>query len=141
MAKRKKRKEEKIKNNFTVELFGLFLVLFAIIGIYPFGKVGFFFECFSVFLVGTWYNVLLVLIGIIGIYMMIKREKPKYFSSNLIGFYIMIIAVLTLTHLVYKDYSGFNMIRKTFDDLLGFFNHTISEPPAGAGMLGACFGY
>ena len=139
MAKRKKRKEEKIKNNFTVELFGLFLVLFAIIGIYPFGKVGFFFECFSIFLVGTWYNVLLVLIGIIGIYMMIKREKPKYFSSNLIGFYIMIIAVLTLTHLVYKDFSGFNMIKKTFDDLLGFFNHTISEPPAGAGMLGACF--
>ena len=139
MAKRKKRKEEKIKNNFTVELFGLFLVLFAIIGIYPFGKVGFFFECFSVFLVGTWYNVLLVLIGIIGIYMMIKREKPKYFSSNLIGFYIMIIAGLTLTHLVYKEFSGFDMIRKTFDDLLGFFNHTISEPPAGAGMLGACF--
>ena len=138
MAKRKKRKEEKIKNNFTVELFGLFLVLFAIIGIYPFGKVGFFFECFSVFLVGTWYNVLLVLIGIIGIYMMIKRDKPKYFSSNLIGFYIMIISILILTHLVYKDYVGFEMIRKTFDDLLGFFNHTISEPPAGAGMLGAC---
>ena len=84
MAKKKRRNKEKESSNLSTELFGLFLVLFAIIGIYPFGKVGFFFECFSVFLVGTWYNVLLVLIGIIGIYMMIKREKPKYFSSNLI---------------------------------------------------------
>ena len=139
MAKRKKRKEEQPKSSFGVELYGLFLVLFAIIGIYPFGKVGFFFECFAAFLVGTWYNVFLVLIGIIGIYMMIKREKPKYFSSNLIGLYILFIAILVLTHLVYKDYSGFDMIRKTFDDLLGFFNKSLSDVPSGSGMLGAIF--
>lgn len=137
MAKKKNRKEEKKTSSYQIELYGLLLVLFAIIGIYPFGKIGFFFECFAAFLVGTWYNVLFIIVAIVGIYMMIKREKPKFFNSNLIGLYILIIAVLIMTHLVYKDYSGFAMIKKSLEDLCGFFNKTITTVPAGGGMIGA----
>ena len=137
MAKKKNRKEEKKTNSYQVELYGLLLVLFAIIGIYPFGKIGFFFECFAAFLVGTWYNVLFVIVAIIGIYMMIKRERPKFFNSNLIGLYILIMAVLIMTHLVYDDYTGFAMIKKTLEDLCSFFNKTVTVVPSGGGMIGA----
>lgn len=137
MAKKKKRKEEKKTSNYQVELYGLLLVLFSIIGIYPFGKIGFFFECFAAFLVGTWYNVLFIIVAIVGIYMMVKREKPKFFTSNLIGLYILIIAILIMSHLVYKDYSGFLIIKKTLEDLCGFFNRSITSVPAGGGMIGA----
>ena len=137
MGKKKKRREEKKTSSYQIELYGLLLVLFAIIGIYPFGKVGFFFECFAAFLVGSWYNVLFVILAVIGIYMMIKRQRPKFLTSNLIGLYILMIAVLIMSHLAYKDYTGFEMIKKTLEDLCSFFNKTITSVPAGGGIIGA----
>ena len=40
MAKRKKKKEEKKETSYKTELYGLFLVLCAIIGIGEFGIIG-----------------------------------------------------------------------------------------------------
>ena len=62
MAKKKKRKSTKKQtHNYSVELIGILLVIIAIIGIIPnTGVVGNFISNFSAFLVGTWYNVLLI---------------------------------------------------------------------------------
>lgn len=139
MAKKKKRKEEHAKKNYQTELVGLLLLLFAIIGIYPFGKIGFFFQCFAAFLVGTWYNVLFIIIAIVGLYMMVKREKPMFFTSNLVGLYILMLAVLIMSHLVYKDFTGFVMIRKTVEDLCAFFSKSVTTVPSGGGVIGAIF--
>ena len=61
MAKKKKRKEtKKPDNGYKIELTGLLFILIAIIGFGRFGIVGRCIGDFSAFLVGSWYNVLLV---------------------------------------------------------------------------------
>ena len=119
MAKKKKRKEtSKKKNSYSVELNGLILILFSIIGFGILGIVGQAISSFAGFLVGTWYNVLLFAVFIVGIYMMIKREKPDFFTSKLFGLYIFTIGILVLSHINYvkdTDLQGFSMIEETIN--------------------------
>ncbi len=138
MAKKKKRKEEKKGSSYGVELRGLLMILISLIGLCEFGIVGTFFKGFAAFLVGEWYSILFVILAIIGIYMMVKREKPNYFNSNLIGLYILILAVLILSHLDYSQFKGFEIISKTFENSWAF----IKNPDVklyGGGIIGGCF--
>ena len=110
----------------------------AIIGIIPnTGIVGNFISNFSAFLVGTWYNVLLGLIMVIGLYMIIKREKPNFFTSKLIGLYIFIIGILVFSHLEYaKELKGFEMIEETVNH---FMTSASSRANLGGGLIGSSF--
>lgn len=141
MAKKKKRKETKKKNSgYQVELVGIFLILLSIIGFIPnTGVVGNFISSFAGFLVGTWYNVLLGAVMIVGIYMMVKRDKPDFFTSKLIGLYIVCIAVLVFSHIKYiqdKDLKGFEIVTQTVNNLMQSSNNGIN---LGGGMIGALF--
>ncbi len=141
MAKTKKRKEIKKKGTgYQTELIGLLLILIAIIGSIPkTGIVGNFISSFAVFLVGTWYNPLLVAVLIIGIYMMIKREKPDFFTSKLIGLYIFIIAILIFSHVKYiqnEELKGFQIIVETVNNFMASPSNRIN---LGGGVLGALF--
>jgi len=101
MAKKKKRKvTKKESSNYSNELIGILLIIIAVIGIIPnTGVVGNFVSNFAAFLVGTWYNVLLIAVMVVGIYMIIKREKPDFLTSKLVGVYIFAISILILSHL------------------------------------------
>ena len=102
MAKRKKKKEEKKETSYKTELYGLFLVLCAIIGIGEFGIIGKAIVAFASFLAGAYGKVILALVFIDGLYRIIKRTKPKYFtSSRLWGLYLILIAILVLAHTSY----------------------------------------
>lgn len=80
MAKKKKRKEPVNKNkDYMVELKGIMLLLIAIIGCCPFGIVADIIKGFSAFLVGTWWAVLLVLVGLSGIFMIIREGRCLIF--------------------------------------------------------------
>ena len=116
MAKKKKRKEEKKPASYQVELLGMVLLLVSIIGICEFGIVGTFFKCFAAFLIGEWYILLFILLSIVGVYMIIKRDKPNYFTSKLIGLYIMLVSLLILLHVPYGQYEGFEIIKRTFEN-------------------------
>lgn len=122
MAKKKKRKENKKKNSgYQVELKGLGLILVAIIGFGRFGMVGKLFSAFAVFLVGTWYNVLLVAVLIVGIYMMMKRDKPDFFTTKLMGLYVFAIGLLIFSHLdyvVHNDLKDFEIIKETVNNFM-----------------------
>ena len=141
MAKKKKRKEtKKEKSGYQVELFGLLLVLIAIIGFIPnTGIVGNFISSFAIFLVGTWYNIILICLSIVGIYMMIKRDKPDFFTSKLIGFYIFLIGILILSHINYiqnTDLKGFEIITETVNN---FMLANTNKTNLGGGIIGALF--
>ena len=141
MAKKKKRKDNsKKKNSYSVELNGLILILFSIIGFGRFGIVGQAISSFAGFLVGTWYNVLLFAVFIVGIYMMIKREKPDFFTSKLFGLYIFTIGILVLSHINYvkdTDLQGFAMIEETINNfMLSIKNVDVIQ---GGGVIGALF--
>ena len=138
MAKKKKRKEEKKPASYQVELLGMVLLLVSIIGICEFGIVGTFFKCFAAFLIGEWYILLFILLSIVGVYMIIKRDKHNYFTSKLIGLYIMLISLLILLHVPYGQYEGFEIIKKTFENLGAFIKNPESRL-YGGGIIGGLF--
>ena len=138
MAKKKKRKEEKKSSSYGVELKGLLLILISLIGLCEFGIVGTFFKGFAAFLVGEWYSVLFVILAAVGIYMMVKREKPNFFNSNLIGLYILMLAILVLSHLDYSQFKGFEIIEKTFENSWAFIKNSDIKL-YGGGIIGGAF--
>lgn len=140
MAKKKKRKEEKKKPSYQVELKGLALILIAIIGFGRFGVVGKLISAFSVFLVGTWFNVLLLAVFIVGIYMMVKREKPDFFTSKLTGLYIFVIGLLVFSHLdyvVHNDLKDFEIVKETVNNFMASTKTIMNVQ--GGGIIGAVF--
>ena len=142
MAKKKKRKETKKDSSYLIELKGMLLILIAIIGICKFGIVGAFIEHFAAFFVGVAYNILLLVLFIVGVYMIIKREYPTFFSSKLIGIYAIVIALLVFCHLDYikqLETSGTQIFTETIDNLMAFANNT--GKIQGGGILGAFFAW
>ena len=139
MAKKKKRKEtKKPSSNYSIELTGVILIAIAIIGICQFGIVGNFLSGFASFLVGTAYSILLVCVFITGVYMIVKREKPDFFTSKLVGLYIFSLALLILFHANYiknLDLQGFEVVKETVDNLMGAINGV--EKIQGGGIIGA----
>src|SRR5574344_1095733 len=102
MAKRKKSKENKQSFGFSVELTGLILILIGIIG-FGFGAIGTILKEFSMFLAGNWYFVILIYLIIIGIYMLIKRKMPNFFTSRLVGIYFLFLVLLIATHFSFLE--------------------------------------
>ena len=142
MAKKKKRKNaKKEEKQYSFELIGILLIIIAIIGIMPnTGIVGNFVSNFSAFLVGTWYNVLLGIIIIVGIYMIVKRNKPDFVNSKSIGLYMLAISILTLSHLEYiktGKLSGFEIITETINNFMS--SAVVSKTNIGGGLIGAVF--
>ena len=135
MDKKKKRKEE-VKTNNYIELYGILLIVIAIIGTCKFGIVGKYLTGFAAFLFGEIYIVLFAILFAIGLYIMMKREKPNFLTSKLIGLYIILAAVLVLIHFPYDSYNGFEIVEKTFGNLCNY----IKDPKTnlfGGGMTGA----
>ncbi len=141
MAKKKKKKEISKKNiGYYTELLGLLYIVITLLGLGQLGLVGGLITSFSAFLVGSWYYVLLILVFIIGAYMMIKREKPNYFTSRLLGLYVIIIAVLLSSHLNYikdMEIKNFEIIKDTISN---FMTSTYDlKNIQGGGFLGSVF--
>ncbi len=144
MAKKKKRKTpEKKGAAYNVEIKGIILILIAIIGCCPFGVVADIIRGFAGFLVGVWYIPLLLLVGLVGIYMMVKRQLPDFLTSRLIGLYILTLGILILSHTGYiaslstHGIEGFEVITETINNLMGFVNGAVDLQ--GGGIIGAVF--
>ena len=143
MAKRKRRKQTKKEASYSIELKGILLLLIAIIGCCPFGIAADIFKGFAAFIAGVWYIIPLIGIGATGIYMMIKRENPDFLTSRLVGLYILMIGILTLSHNEYirelasKGIDASKIFTETINNLMGFVKHT--EAIQGGGIIGAIF--
>ena len=147
MAKRKKRREKK-EFKYVAELLGIVFILISILGIGKYGVVGRMLSSFSLFLVGSMYLVFLVVIFILGSYMIIKREKPNFLSTKLIGIYIATIGLLVLMHkefVVQNDGNSMNIFKETINQLVAGFNFINSTGyvkdafAVGGGLIGAIF--
>lgn len=141
MAKNKKRKEEKKKGTgYEIELIGLLFIVTAIIGFCAYGWLGTLIRSFFIFVFGTWYGLLFLAIFIVGVYMIVKRSKPNFFTSKLFGLYIIIIGILIMAHTNYlsgNDLKGFDVVKET---ITNFFDATTKVRSAqGGGIVGAIF--
>ena len=143
MAKKKNRKtKEKQTASYSVELKGIILILIAIIGCCPFGIAADVIKGFSAFLTGAWYVVPLIGLGVCGGYMMVKRDKPDFFTSNLIGLYILFLGILILSHTEYikqLDTAGasFDVLKETINNVMGFVSN--NQTIQGGGIIGGIF--
>ena len=148
MAKRKKRKTTTSKVKFSSELTGLIFILIGIIGIGNFGPVGHIIKSFAIFLMGTWWAIAVSLLMILGLYMIVKKDLPKFFNSRLIGIYLLLIALLAFSHIDYISGDG-TVIKSTevFQNTIDKFMNTINDiaytnlSQTGGGIIGAFFAW
>ncbi len=104
MAKRKKSKESSTQG-MSIELTGLILAIIGIIG-FGFGHVGTIIKEFAMFLFGSWWLIFVIYLLMVGLYMLFKRKMPKFFSSRLIGFYLIVIVILVASHFTFLNKLG-----------------------------------
>ncbi len=147
MAKRKKSKDSG-KQGISVELTGLILILIGIIG-FGFGKVGLLIKEFAMFLLGSWWIVFIIYLILIGMFMLFKRKMPKFFSSRLIGFYLVMLVILTASHFTFlnkvdvpKDVLKVTLDQfmdriNTITDLADILNTGDTSIAIGGGVVGA----
>ncbi len=150
MPKKKKRKEVKKDSNAWIEVKGILLILITVIGLCKFKPLSNIINGFAGFLVGVWWGVLLLLIGIIGGYMIVKRSKPDLLTSHFIGLYVIIIGLLALSHVGYIDKNitksleegqslSYSVVfEETFNNLNNFIDGSLDIQ--GGGVIGALFG-
>ena len=104
MAKRKKRSNDSSKK-FPIEIKGILLIIAGVIGFLGFNAnvLGTLFKGFAMFLMGSFDFIFLTLLIIWGLYILIKRENPKFFSARIFGLIIFLIGLLSLAH---SNYLG-----------------------------------
>ena len=147
MAKKKTKREKKKGFAYSSELYGVIFLLAGIIGIGKYGPVGNLISSFAVFLVGVFYNILLVLLIILGGYLIIKREWPNFFTTKMLGFYLFMIGILSLMHEDYisaNNYNGIKVFQETVDQLTVAFSTIMNSNATidiiGGGIIGCTFG-
>lgn len=142
MAKKKTSKNSTKKNDsYAAELWGVLLILVAIMGFGSFGPVGNVIKGFAIFLMGTWYVVALLACLFTGVYMLVKRHAPNYFTIRLVGVYMLILSLLVYSHLEYairEGLSGQKIIEATLNNFMdaGLINYTANS---GGGIIGGIF--
>jgi len=160
VAKKKKRKEEKKEEKgYIIDLKGIGFLLVAVIGLCPFGIVADIIKGFAAFLVGAWWAILLIGIGIYGSYMIVKRERPDILNVKFIGIYVVLFAVLVFSHLSMVEHlqnnklnidsfkiveNGITVLRETVNNILSFINTNNNQlmnfsGDLGGGIAGAIF--
>lgn len=145
MAKRKRKKVVKKGFGYSAELYGIILVLIAILGIGMYGPVGRIFASFGLFLVGSLYMPFLLMLLIIGGYLLLKREKPDLFSTKLVGLYVFVLGLLIMMHKEFVLENDGNMaliFKETVNQLVMSFNSIMNSGyledwlAVGGGLIG-----
>ena len=148
MAKKKRKKQTKKTFEYKSELIGLILLVLSVLGIGKLGVAGELVASFALFLVGSIYMVLLAVIFIVGGYLLIKREWPDFFSTKLIGLYILTIGFLVIMHqdfVLEHDGNVMLIFKTTMDQLVASFNGVMNTGvlenwySVGGGVIGCIF--
>ncbi|MBE6150910.1 MAG: DNA translocase FtsK [Firmicutes bacterium] len=148
MAKKKKRKQEQEEKKFQlpIEVHGIIYIILAILGFgpgKPLGLIGRLVRSFSTFLFGTWDVIFILILLVLGIYLILKKQYPSFFDKRLIGFYILLIGILVYSHLKYIELNDGNSIifQESWNDIMSVINTIMNKSEfttIGGGMIGCC---
>jgi DNA segregation ATPase FtsK/SpoIIIE, S-DNA-T family len=147
MAKRKKRKTRKkqhLKLTIQYELAALLLMALSFISILQLGAVGKTMVSFFRFFFGEWYMLCLIGLIVYSGYLMWKREKPYMFHTKLNGIYLIVSAILLLSHVtLFKllasqgAFQNPSVIFNTWELFWMEVNKEATNVDLGGGMIGA----
>lgn len=144
MATRKKQKKVEWKKQLSFELIGLFLIVLASVAFAKLGSVGQGLTHLFRFFLGEWQVVLTIGLFIMSLYLMIKRQVPNLFSRRLIGIYLLVFAIVLLSHIRLFDlfskpgnFIDGSVIRNTWELYWLQINGGTTIDDLGGGMIGA----
>mgnify|MGYP002732668670 FL=1 len=149
MAKNKRKprskKKDQIKSTLKYEISGLALFGFAAIAMARLGAVGMSFVILARFFMGEWYILLLLGLMVFSIYLMYKREIPFFFKRQLVGIYLIVLAILLYHHtILFEHLASYandalrpSVILNTWELFWMEVNGTSSTTDLGGGMIGA----
>lgn len=147
MAKKKKRQSQKndtLKSTLKFELSGLILLALAVIAMAQLGAAGKAVVLFFRFFMGEWYMLSLIGLIIFSFYIMWKRQLPFLFQIKLFGTYLIIGAILLLSHVTLFEnlsnggqFENPSVIMNTWDLFKMEIRGETSTPELGGGMIGA----
>ncbi len=148
MAKRKtKKRQTKFKQVMSFEVIGLLLVFLAVFGsgagaISNEGDYRTHFEHLFRFFFGSWYFLLAIFMGGVGIYLMARCKKPNLLHKKLIGLYAITAGILLFTHIqAFEDKLSQveqpSIIKTSWNYYLAYVQDTIDPAALGGGMVGA----
>lgn len=138
-------RKQQQKNILKYEVIGLAMLTGSALALGKLGVVGQFLAAVSIFLAGSWYFFIPILVGYAALYMMIRRSRFIWDSRHL-GLLILLLCTLSLIEMNFYtklvDHgltsSFFEAEMSALQDLKGYiFQPTPSAPPtAGGGLLG-----
>ncbi|MFZ3576661.1 DNA translocase FtsK [Virgibacillus sp. DJP39] len=144
--KRKRKKKSQLKKQVKYELLGLLFLFIAIFGsgagIISNGAIPSILENIFQFFFGIWYFVASVILLLTGLFLIVKRRYPDFTHKKMIGFYIIFVGTLLLTHIQTYEVLLLNstdnsIIRSTWSRIFTYINGPGELSDTGGGMLGA----
>mgnify|MGYP001212157630 CR=1 FL=1 len=148
LAKRKNRTSG-LKLALKYELYGIAILVLSVIALSQAGSFARSMKYLFRFFVGAWDFVIPLYFIYIGLYVMMKREWPRFFTVRKTGFMLILLGLLMMSHIsLFKqlfpqgDFTAGIVIRQTWDNMIealpvspqgGIF----LEKNVGGGMIGA----
>ena len=139
MSKTRKRGRKK-KKNYSTEVLGIIIIFISVLAIGEFGFVGQFFANVIRVFVGETYQLLGVLIGILGVHYLFRGDHPKLNTKRFFGSMLLFVALLVWLHLdVFAPImtADVNIVSATWRNILSLFRDPVSSQDIGGGMIGA----
>ena len=137
MAKRGRRKK---KNTISADILGIIFILIGIIGLGVFGPIGTWIKDAAVFFFGNYFNILIIELIVLGMYMVIQGKLPNFLSTRLVGLYLFIISFLIFNNIKFLDMSL--DFQHQFENLVNTYNSVISNSFTGISEVGSgAFGF
>jgi DNA segregation ATPase FtsK/SpoIIIE, S-DNA-T family len=142
--KRRSKKSKDWKITLKYELLGLILFALTCIGIANLGAVGKTLVLFARFFVGEWYMLQLLGLLVLSIYIIWKRQWPPFFTRQLVGTYLIVSAILLLSHVTLfqmltknGSFSNPSVIKNTWELYWMNVKGKSVNVDLGGGMIGA----
>ncbi|THE14528.1 DNA translocase FtsK [Bacillus timonensis] len=147
MAKRKRRqskRKDEWKKTLKYELLGLLLLALACIGLARLGTVGTGLVYLFRFFFGNWDILGLIGLLLVSLYIIWNRTWPRMITRQLIGVYLIISALLLLSHIPLFNlqtnegkFTDPSVIKNTWSMFWAVVNGNTSTTDLGGGMIGS----
>src|SRR5699024_11156642 len=145
VAKKRTKKKRQLKKRVKYELLGLLFIFLAILGsgagVISDGAIPGGLEYLFRFFLGIWYFVASLFLLVTGVILLVKRRYPDFSHKKVIGFYIILIGVLLLTHIQTFEQllllqGDTSILKASWDNFFDYVDGQVSAFGTGGGMLG-----
>src|SRR5699024_2923661 len=141
-----RRQAKQGKKQFKLELIGLLLVFLSIFGsgasMISEGFVPRLLENGFRFLFGIWYFVASILLLVTGLFLIIKRKKPDFFTKRKFGMLVIFLGVLLFTHIqtfekLQISIEDSSIVKQSWHHFASYVKGVGVGSQLGGGMIGA----